>query len=60
MNKPISTDKALKNAFASSGMEGLKITPQIKQDCTRILTGKVSINDCVYEMLGRDKNTRRP
>ena len=58
MKDTISTKRALKNAFASAQMEGQRVTPEIERDCKRILSGKISIDACVKEMLARPTQNR--
>lgn len=43
----------LKNALASTRMEGYEITEQTKSDCTRLMNGEVSVSELVKEILGR-------
>lgn len=51
MERAVSTERALKNAFASAKMEGFRITPEIERDCKRVLDGETSIDECVRRML---------
>ena len=44
---------ALKNALASTRMEGFIVTEQTEADCDRLLTKQISISDMVQEILAR-------
>ncbi len=48
-------EQAMKNAFASSRMEGLLITKQTERDCIRYLEGKVDATTLVQEILKKQK-----
>lgn len=43
----------LKNALASTHMEGYEITEQTESDCTRLMNGEVSVDELVKEILSR-------
>lgn len=43
----------LKNALASTRMEGYEITEQTERDCTRLMNGEVSVTELVKEILSR-------
>ena len=43
----------LKNALASTGMEGFQITEQTEKDCIRLISGEISIGDLVFEIIHR-------
>ena len=58
MQKTVSTERAMKNAFASARMEGFRVTPEIQRDCQRIVSGEISIDDCVKQMLAKPSRKR--
>ena len=43
----------LKNALASTRMEGYIVTKQTENDCTRLMRGEVSVAELVKEILSR-------
>lgn len=45
--------EALRNALASTRMEGFIITEQTEKDCVRLMSGDVSVADLVKEILAR-------
>lgn len=45
--------RELKNALASTRMEGYEVTKQTEQDCVRLMRGEISVNDLVREIMGR-------
>lgn len=45
--------RALRDALASSRMEGYTITPQTEQDCVRLLRGEISVAALVQEIVTR-------
>ena len=45
--------RELKNALASTRMEGYEVTKQTEQDCVRLLAGDVSVADLVREIVSR-------
>ncbi|HJB41450.1 MAG TPA: antitoxin VbhA family protein [Candidatus Gemmiger avicola] len=49
----ISREQALKNALASSRMEGFPVTRQTEQDCRRLLNGTVTPQQMAAEILAR-------
>lgn len=61
MQKSVSRDQALKNAFASARMEGYTVTPEIEYNCRRLLSGKISPSELVAELSKKNsdyKHTR--
>lgn len=44
---------ALKNALASTRMEGFEVTEQTERDCFRLMNGEVSVEALVQEILTR-------
>lgn len=44
---------ALRNALASTQMEGYEITEQTEQDCVRLLKEKISIQESAQEIMAR-------
>jgi len=44
---------ALKNALASTRMEGFSVTEQTEKDCVRLLRGELSVSDLVAEIMAR-------
>ena len=45
--------KTLRNALASTQMEGFVVTQQTEMDCVRLLSGEISVADLVGEILKR-------
>ena len=43
----------LKNALASTRMEGYAVTEQTERDCARLMDGEVSVTELVKEILSR-------
>ena len=50
--------KNLRSALASTRMEGFNVTEQTEQDCIRLLTGEISINELVAEILARHSSRK--
>ena len=48
-----SESRELKNALASTRMEGYEVTKQTEQDCVRLMRGEISVNDLVREIMSR-------
>ena len=44
---------ALHDALASSRIEGYQITPQTERDCENLMSGVVSVEELVKEILRR-------
>lgn len=44
---------SLKNALASTHMEGFPVSAQTEDDCIRLLSGSICVSDLVAEILGR-------
>jgi len=40
-------EKSLNSALASARMEGFQITPQIEENCRKIVNGELSISDYI-------------
>lgn len=53
MNSSSSCDLALESSLASNKMEGFEITEQTRQDCLRLLDGRVSVPELVREIIAR-------
>lgn len=47
---------ALRNALASTQMEGYEITKQTEQDCVRLLKGEISITELAKEIMARKES----
>ena len=45
--------EALRSALASTRMEGFRVTEQTEKDCIRLMSGEVSVDDLVKEILAR-------
>ena len=45
--------RALRNALASTRMEGFEVTEQTERDCIRLLSGDISVVDLVKEIMDR-------
>lgn len=43
----------LHNALASTRMEGFEVTEQTERDCARLLSGEISVEDLVKEIMSR-------
>ena len=43
----------LRNALASSRMEGFPVTKQTENDCVRLLSGEISVDELVREIMAR-------
>lgn len=50
---PISREQALKNALASSRMEGFPVTEQTRRDCLRLMDGQIDAKSLAAEILTR-------
>ena len=46
--------RALQSGLASARMEGLTVTAQTERDCARLLSGQVSTEELVREILSRE------
>lgn len=55
----IRREQALRNALASSRMEGLPVSKQTEQDCIRYLEGRVDTATLVREILEKQKSVYR-
>ena len=53
------TERALRNAIASTEMEGYRVTPRLERDCRRLLNGEISVETLVREMLQRGKEENK-
>ena len=47
----------LHSALNSARMEGFTVTEQTERDCIRLLTGEISIDELVAEILARPKRS---
>ena len=45
--------EALRSALASTRMEGFEVTEQTEKDCVRLMSGEISVEDMVNEILSR-------
>ena len=45
--------EALRSALASTRMEGFDVTEQTEKDCVRLMSGEISVEDIVNEILSR-------
>ena len=45
--------EALHSALASTRMEGFDVTEQTEKDCVRLMSGEISVEDMVNEILSR-------
>ena len=45
--------RELKNALASTRMEGFEVTEQTERDCIRLMSGKISVSYLVKEIISR-------
>jgi hypothetical protein len=50
MQRHVSREQALKNAFASARMEGYIITSDTERNCKRLLDGKINADQLVAEI----------
>ena len=53
MQNTFSRELALDSSLASTKMEGFEITEQTRQDCLRLLDGRVSVPELVREITAR-------
>ena len=53
MGNVFSRDLMLDSALASTKMEGFNVTEQTRQDCLRLLDGRVSVTELVREITAR-------
>lgn len=53
VNMSNSEYRALRNALASTRMEGFAVTEQTEKDCIRLLSGQVTVTELVNEILIR-------
>ena len=42
---------SMKNAEASVGMEGCKVTPQMRKQCEQVLSGKTTTAECLKRLV---------
>jgi len=54
-----SVNEALTTAFASARMEGFKITPKIEADCRMLVSGELSIQDYISQVIEVNTLTTR-
>lgn len=52
---PITKEEALKNALASSSMEGFPVSPEIVRNCRRLLNGKADVDTLIRELLEQER-----
>lgn len=45
--------EALRSALASTRMEGFDVNEQTEKDCVRLMSGEISVEDMVNEILSR-------
>ena len=45
--------RELKNALASTRIEGFKVTEQTERDCIRLMSGEISVSNLVKEIIRR-------
>ena len=46
--------EALRSALASTRMEGFEVTEQTEKDCIQLMSGEISVEDIVNEILSRN------
>ena len=51
MQPVFSRELALKNALASTAMEGFVVTDKTRQDCLRLMNGEITVADLVREVI---------
>lgn len=49
---------ALRDALASTAMEGFNVTRQTESDCIRLLSGEITVANLVNEILSRPEKTQ--
>ena len=49
----VTKEEALKNALASSAMEGFSVSPDVVRNCRRLLNGEVDVDTLMKELLKR-------
>ena len=48
---PVTKEEALKNALASSEMEGFSVSPEVVRNCCRLFNGEVDVDTLIKELL---------
>lgn len=59
MQKKVSPEQALNNAFASARMEGYNVTPDTESDCKRLLSGKIKTSELVAELVKKNADHKK-
>lgn len=54
----VTREQALENALASSRIEGYAVTEQTRNDCRRLMDGKVDARTLAAEILARRRSQR--
>ena len=52
-------EDSINTAFASARMEGLEITPKIEADCRLLVSGKLSIQEYIRQVVESNTNETR-
>ena len=52
-------DKSLNTALASARMEGFQVTPQIIENCKRIISGEISVSEYISQVTEASATARR-
>jgi|GEM_PF-2013242 len=48
----------MRNAEASLKMEGLNITPEMRERCTEVLEGKTTTEECLRQIAARNRSVK--
>lgn len=57
MNRKISSERAIRSAFASARMEGLKVTPEVERNVRLIVSGRVTVEERVRQLRAKGSKT---
>ena len=52
-------DDSINTAFASARMEGFEITPKVETNCRLIVSGELSIQEYIHQVVESNTNRNR-
>ena len=52
-------EKSLNSALASARVEGFQVTPQIEENCKRIISGEISVSEYIRQVTEASAAARR-
>jgi hypothetical protein len=58
MEKDIEREREIRNAIASSEMEGFHVSPEMESQIRKIVSGELSIDEAVKEILAKTNGPR--